>query len=208
MASSLGAGKVITDGLVLFLDAGNNRSYPGTGTTWTDLSSTAITGSLTNGPTFNTGNGGSIVFDGTNDYCLTGYSANPTYFTIECFLKFNDVSGIKVAFGKYNGSGDDYWVGIYNTSDILFSAKNNIMFSGVTANTSSYYLVHAVLGQNERAIYINGVKTNTSSSISLNPNGDVTIGTFGTSQTFYSSINVSNFKIYNRALTSDEVLQN
>ncbi|NCW12447.1 MAG: hypothetical protein EBV82_04635, partial [Chitinophagia bacterium] len=59
-------------GRILFLDAGNNRSYSGTGITWTDLSSTAITGSLTNGPTFSSANGGGIVFDGTNDYVNLG----------------------------------------------------------------------------------------------------------------------------------------
>jgi len=60
--------KIATDGLVLCLDAANNRSYPGSGTAWTDLSRGGNNGALTNGPTFNSANGGSIVFDGTNDY--------------------------------------------------------------------------------------------------------------------------------------------
>ena len=58
---------IITDGLVLALDAANSRSYPGTGTTWSDLSGNGNSGTLTNGPTFNSGNGGSIVFDGVDD---------------------------------------------------------------------------------------------------------------------------------------------
>jgi len=61
------APNTVTDGLVLYLDAANTRSYPGTGTTWSDLSRGGNNGSLINGPTFNGGNGGSIVFDGTND---------------------------------------------------------------------------------------------------------------------------------------------
>lgn len=60
--------KIVTDGLVLYLDAANNRSYPGSGTTWTDLSKNVYTGTLTNGPTFNSLNNGSIVFDGSDDY--------------------------------------------------------------------------------------------------------------------------------------------
>ena len=60
--------KIVTDGLVLCLDAGNRKSYVGTGVTWTDLSGRGNTGTLTNGPTYNSVNGGSIDLDGTNDY--------------------------------------------------------------------------------------------------------------------------------------------
>jgi hypothetical protein len=59
---------VVQSGLVLNLDAGVSSSYPGSGTTWTDLSGGGNNGTLTNGPTYNSSNGGSIVFDGTNDY--------------------------------------------------------------------------------------------------------------------------------------------
>ena len=60
--------RIVSNGLVLCLDAANKRSYPGTGTTWTDLSGNSNNGTLTNGPTFSAGNMGSILFDGTNDY--------------------------------------------------------------------------------------------------------------------------------------------
>ena len=62
--------RVVTNGLVLHLDAANIRSYPGSGTAWTDLSGQGNNGTLTNGPTFDANNAGSIVFDGTNDYVL------------------------------------------------------------------------------------------------------------------------------------------
>ena len=57
------AGSIITSGLILNLDAGNVASYPGSGTTWTDLSGNGNNGTLINGPTFNSSNGGSILFD-------------------------------------------------------------------------------------------------------------------------------------------------
>jgi hypothetical protein len=60
--------RIVTDGLVLALDAGNSKSYPGSGTTWTDLSGRGNTGTLTNGPTYSSANFGSIVFDGSDDY--------------------------------------------------------------------------------------------------------------------------------------------
>ena len=66
--------KISTDGLVLCLDAANTKSYSGSGTVWSDLSRGGNNGTLTNGPTFNSGNGGSIVFDGVNDYVDCGVS--------------------------------------------------------------------------------------------------------------------------------------
>ena len=63
--------RIVTDGLVLCVDAASKRSYPGTGTTWTDLKG-GNNGTLTNGPTFSSANGGSVVFDGTNDYTNFG----------------------------------------------------------------------------------------------------------------------------------------
>ena len=65
MAFSRGP-SIVTNGLVLALDAANHKSYPGSGTTWFDLSGNSHDGTLTGGPTFNSDNGGSIVFDGTD----------------------------------------------------------------------------------------------------------------------------------------------
>ena len=72
---------IVTNGLVLFLDANNTNSYPGSGTSWYDLSGNGNTGTLTNGPTFSGENGGTIVFDGVDDsfpiasrFCLSSYN--------------------------------------------------------------------------------------------------------------------------------------
>jgi hypothetical protein len=59
---------VVTNNLELFYDAGNTASYPGSGTSWFNLQPASLTSTLINGPTFSTNNGGTIVFDGTNDY--------------------------------------------------------------------------------------------------------------------------------------------
>ena len=63
---------VVEDGLVLALDAGNTQSYPGSGTAWTDISGKGNNGTLTNGPTYSSADGGAIVFDGINDHIDLG----------------------------------------------------------------------------------------------------------------------------------------
>lgn len=73
-------GPIVTDGLVLCLDAANPKSYPGSGTAWMDLSGNGNNGTLTNGPTYNSGNKGSIVFDGVNDYVRTNYQLQQLTF--------------------------------------------------------------------------------------------------------------------------------
>jgi hypothetical protein len=87
--------KIVTDGLVLYLDAANTRSYPGTGTTWSDLSRGGNNGSLINGPTFNSANGGSIVFDGSNDYVDCGNIddiKNASQVSISIWTYIDDIS--------------------------------------------------------------------------------------------------------------------
>ena len=82
---------IVMNGLVLALDAGNTKSYPGSGTTWTDLSGGGNTGTLTNGPTYSSANGGSIVFDGVNDYINMGNSQAGNFgtsnFSINAFFR-------------------------------------------------------------------------------------------------------------------------
>ena len=74
--------KIVTDGLVLYLDAANTKSYVSGSTTWNDISRTNINGTLVNGPTFSSDGGGSILFDGSNDYVQINYGGNLSSSTI------------------------------------------------------------------------------------------------------------------------------
>ena len=83
--------RIVTDGLILCLDAANKRSYPGAGTTWTDLTANKNNGTLTNSPTFSRNNGGRFSFDGSNDYCEFAenekYNFQPTQpFSVFCWM--------------------------------------------------------------------------------------------------------------------------
>jgi hypothetical protein len=97
--------RIVTDGLVLALDAANSLSYPGSGTTWTDLSGKGNNGTLVNGPTFDQANGGSIVFDGTDDYVNLpdGLLSGTGDFTIIQWVQC-DGAGIGTTFGNF-GAG-------------------------------------------------------------------------------------------------------
>jgi hypothetical protein len=84
--------RVVTSGLVLNLDAANTKSYPGSGITWTDLTGNGNTCTLTNGPTFSSGKGGQIVFDGTNDFALYSTSTvadNLANMTVSVWAYYN-----------------------------------------------------------------------------------------------------------------------
>ena len=78
---------IVTDGLVLVLDAANPTSYISGSTTWRDLSGNNNSGSLVNGPTFNSVNGGSIVFDGSNDYVEISPVNASSQFTLNLWIK-------------------------------------------------------------------------------------------------------------------------
>ena len=84
---------VVTTGLQLYLDAGQAASYPGTGTTWTDLSPNGRNGTLTNGPTYSSAGGGSIVFDGTNNFVQCSGSLTLTAATFVAWIRRNGTQG-------------------------------------------------------------------------------------------------------------------
>jgi len=84
---------VVTTGLQLYLDAGNASSYSGSGTAWNDLSGNSRNGTLTNGPTYSATNGGSIVFDGSNDYVQCSGSLTVTAATFVTWIRRNGNQG-------------------------------------------------------------------------------------------------------------------
>ena len=93
---SQGPPNIITENLVAYYDAGNLSSYPTTGTSWTNLETTVVTQTLTNGPTFSTNNGGTINFDGTDDYSTSAtneiFNFGTGSFTIEVWFRLNGPS--------------------------------------------------------------------------------------------------------------------
>jgi hypothetical protein len=181
--------KIVTDGLILCLDAGNTKSYSGSGTTWTDLSGNNRNGTLTNGPTYSSDVGGSIVFDGTNDFVDTDTSGSAfafanTTFTISVWIKtsvtgYTTIPGIMIASKDYTFSGGGWAIGIgipgYNGSTTVSFFASVKAIGGYFVNyTSTQTAVNdgqwknlvavirtdtAVQENNINTLYINGVQS-------------------------------------------------
>jgi hypothetical protein len=122
---------IIQDGLALYLDPSNPQSYPGTGTTWTDLSGNGRTGTLVNGPIFKPGNYGAISFDGTNDYVsFPAPSLTLTSCTMLVWLKRNgnQANWAAVLFDRLT-AGNSTYAGILFRGDNGATGTNQIIFA-------------------------------------------------------------------------------
>jgi|DEB0MinimDraft_6_1074348.scaffolds.fasta_scaffold53827_3 hypothetical protein len=212
--------RIVTDGLVLCLDAANKRSYPGAGTTWTDRSASGYSGTLTNGPTFSSDGGGCFVFDGSDDESntttyLPAYGSNPRSI---CLWFYYNVSGKKnvVGFGA-TATGQLFDVITWPTNGYhrivthhYDSGKDTISTLPLrnTINLNSWNYFCATYGSGTVSIYTNGVFSN-SKSLSLNTSSSVLYIGRGV----YSSYNhfngkVSQVSLYDKELTADEIRQN
>ncbi len=212
--------RVVTDGLVLCLDAANKRSYPGTGTTWTDLMG-ENDGTLDNGPTFGSDNGGSIVFDGSDDkvsFNLTsdfsGITLNNFDCTQEGWCRFegSDINqfGAIVAFGSFDLEiAPTATTG--STNDVGAWVNNAALSTTYTATLNVWHHYSLTKLGNVYTLYVDGQAMGSDTDAD-----NVTVGTTGTignnggtggSPSFLQG-SIALVKLYNRALTADEVRQN
>ena len=208
--------KIVTDGLVLCYDAANDRSYPNTGTTWTDLAG-SNNGTLTNGPTFDTTNGGSIVFDGTNDRISIPSAFGITNYTWEAVVKFDSL-GWRTVFSQDNGSGTGrILLGVHGTNSklVTFVTGSALQPDFSALSTGTIYHVAFMVEQGplmlEPSIIIalNGVMdTVYGSPFSYTGTGDINIGCEPGAGGGFLDGNVLAVRIYNRALKNIELFQN
>tara|TARA_R100001129_G_scaffold153678_1_gene116263 strand:+ start:382 stop:1059 length:678 start_codon:yes stop_codon:yes gene_type:complete len=207
---------IVTDGLVFYVDAGNSSSYPGSGTTWTDLIGSKD-GTLTNGPTYSSDNGGSIVFDGTNDYVEISHSQDLTTdsVTVMFFAKTDEVNIRKTFLGFSNG-GDyaykTYCMQTWNGSDKDFQAfsGNNSSYQNysfdIDGNFTDWNFYCSVITPTNIKTWVNDSLKHNSSSPTFRGSFDrVWIASRGNQ---YLNGNVSSLIFYNKALTDAEVTQN
>lgn len=213
--SIAGGPSIVKSGLVLELDAGNTKSYPGTGTTWFDKSELNTNGTLFNGPTFNTGSGGSIVLDGVDDYINipVGYPSTPTLtyqlwvrmtaftnpFTsiisfntwVPGYVHFNFING-QVTFSLNGNNPTDINFGLFPSLDTWFNLA--VVYNATAKTISLYY----------NGILYNSQSYTTALATVVQP---YRIGSWDGGSRFLNG-RIANVNIYTSALSAQEVLQN
>jgi hypothetical protein len=211
---------IITSGLILNLDAANSSSYSGSGTTWTDLSGVGNNGTLVNGVGYSSANGGSLVFDGVNDYVSVNAFTTPTSYSVSVWAKVDYTNSTtfgriiekglnneftltlnKASNQKYNFQLGDSSAFITSTSLINLTPKyDNITITVDNIATNQYTV----------KMYINGINEVTSTkTVTLNTNNILYIGgnlQFPTLTSMFG--NIPDVMMYNRVLTSIEVITN
>ena len=204
--------RIVTDGIVLALDAGNTKSYPGSGISWTDTVG-GNTGTLTNGPTYSSDDGGSIVFDGSNDYIQLSTNSNLTLtgdFTYETWIQTDVQTGSKHVWKITDPNATLQFTDNVSPDQISYysSITGNQAF-GVLGNSTWGHLVLTKSG-NTLSGYLNGSQswTNTPGSSATHDFSGVRIGSRHTESGFYWDGRMSVIRIYNKAFTAAEVLQN
>ena len=214
---------IVTDGLVFAVDAGSTRSYPGSGTTGTDLiKSESI--DLQNGVAFSSANGGSWEFDGTDDYIdlpdslitdLNGGTEASLCIWIKNDTTVNGVgtSGI-IQLSGYNSSNGNLW--FYNNGktylDIFRSSRVENVFVNNTEVSTNWNLltITTTPGTNGWKCYMNGVlkkQVTGQNTVSVaNIQGGLTLGRNNSSR--YTNGKIAACQIYDTALTAAQVSQN
>lgn len=206
----------------LNVDASNSNSYSGSGTTWTDLTGNGHNGTLVNGPTYNySDNSGSIVTDGSNDYVLFGplpyVGFSTSNLTWELWVNPSDSNGNIMSMSSvYPQSG---WnMPPIAASDSKFIAEiwdNNKLTAQNTYSQGTWYHVVLTLDHNNntQSLYVNGVLNDSQSGInysSSNQNNYISLGDDnpGIDNTGMFGGKYGEFRIYNKSLSSSQVLNN
>ena len=208
---------IIQDGLLCCLEAASKRSYPGTGTTWSDLKGDN-NGTLTNSPVFDTGNGGGFHFDSTDDYInFTSFSASmfPDGASIFAFLKLESAIPVGTTrsgiwrFGNGERSHYPYTNGLAYMTTFRNTRVNSISLSSSVDREKPHVLCITTENSGRWKMYQNLELVEdvaAESSVSLWSNNSSRIGSSENSRGFPGTI--YNVSIYSRALSADEIRQN
>ena len=201
------SGIVLTD-LVLYLDAGESASYPGTGTTWNDLSNSANNGTI-NGPTYSTASGGVFDFDGSNDSVTTSDMFDPNSdFTLNAWVN-QDGSTTNTIISRSSGSGALQIRLNNNQVQIVDSFSTNVgTFTGFTASTATWYNICVTRSSNTYSLYVDGSFVSSFTSSNSYGSAANAIGTNSAASNEYFDGKIAAVLAYTRALSATEILDN
>ncbi len=205
---------LVTTNLIFYLDASNSSSYPGSGTTWTDLSSSSNNGTLTNGPTFDSGNSGSIVFDGTNDRIQTSSDMfNPNSdFTISAWVNLDTATGTTnyTIVSDHINSGSfqlryKNGTGVQLVDSIIVNVG---AFSNSTLSTGTWYNITVTRSSDTYTLYLNGSSTSSFTNSNTYTRGPQSIGSNRSTTSEYWDGKIAQVLAYSSALSASDVAQN
>jgi len=220
---------IVTDGLVLALDAANTKSYISGSTTWYDLSGNNNSGSLLNGPTFSSVNNGTLILNGSNQKISSNVGTTLDIGTT-ISLTFSSWINYTTSAANYTGlvakatSGGNTGVQmlLYNNKLSCELALNSSTFIGpltgllgsTTLNTGQWYNTVLTVNRSNNTVsaYVNGVLESFQSNAAVSTSNLTTITNLliGSERDSVLFLNgkISNVQVYNRALTAQEILQN
>jgi hypothetical protein len=209
---------IITQNLVLCLDAANPKSYPGSGTAWTDLSGNSNNGTLVNGVGYSGSNLGSLSFDGVDDYVTASRPSSIVTggsITISIWAKWTtggETSQTLVDNNEFS-SRPPQGFRLHDIPDInkrlSFTTNGSTLQSTFQVGDGTWRYVVVTVDTSTMKMYIDGAVNSTTSVSGLatvQPN--ITIGYRQTGFSDYFSGNIAQVSIYNRALTAQEIQQN
>ena len=215
-------GPIVTSGLVFNIDAANIVSYPTSGTAWYDMSPTKLTGTLSNGPTYNSALGGYFSLDGTDDFVTFGDPSslfNPATSTMTMMgWIYVKNPQINILIGIQESGAGSLSLGTDSNNKVRLivratAGSQGTVVSNTTLQSNRWY--HIAMTKDTAnsvsncSLYINGVLDVTSSSSVNFPTttSGIRVGVYLDSLT-YSNINVGNIQVYDTALTQAQISQN
>ena len=203
---------IVQQGLTLNLDAGNPYSYAGSGTTWFDTSGNSYNGTLTNGPTYSTTNGGIINFDGTDDYSVSTVTSITNSSTVGIWIKSSNYAAkipLSIASTNYGSGPNIFFSGNYinwNTGD----GAGNPFTNSSYPDSNWHYIVVTNDSSTNAKLYIDGVLIGTAGyrSTLSSASNNFWLGRFSGDNNYTINASIGAAQLYNRVLTAAEVLQN
>lgn len=202
---------IVSNGLMLNLDAGYLPSYPQNGTSWYDISLSGNNSVLTNGPTFNTSNGGSIVFDGSDDYVNVNSGAsllsNVSYTKIAWFYVTSFGTSNNIISGGNTGQ-HAFWLAGGNKLNAGHNGNWSTVVSSTVLSLNTWYCGAVTFSTTSGwKLYLNGTQEATSvNTTTFTGTGDIQLGRYQTGNNYTGRISIA--QVYNSVLSGAEILQN
>jgi hypothetical protein len=212
MAVQYAFGQIVTNGLVLALDAADRNSYISGSTTWGDMSGNGNNGSLVSGPTFSSANGGNIVFNGSNQFinCGNNSSVQITVGTISAWVRttspgssYRSIIAKQLAWGLFSVDGI---LTVYDWGNAIGRTTGINIADGTWKYTVMTFTETVGTPSNNAIVYLNGASILTTTIKHSNHTDNLQIATNNLSQFLNGNIAIT--QIYNRVLSASEILQN